>query len=279
MLEGGLKCCCLSLKCFCLSLKCFCLCSGTSCWYYLKMHLPYYDHLLVSSDQQRGNSSHRCTVHRIQFLGRWRHCQLQHNRVCSTFWETPCTKCHTSHRSSLSHSLLQNDLCLCCPFLSGNCGHVGKISEEVCPWQCVPHLCWRKGESLERLICPLCSQSLKSTDLSCRSPLPPSAPKMTTLFYWQSDSAKINNRRYWDLYLCIHLPWELVGNGHHQSHLPQKTLGGSPQPRTVLRWGSRSCKERDHWCSMSSQRRESWWGPGDTCLQRPGGRQHSWCSR
>lgn len=275
MLEGGLKCCRLSLKCFCVSLKCFCLCSGASCWYYLKTHLPYQDHLLECSDQQRENSNHRCTVHRNQFLGRWRCCQPQHNRVCYTFGEILCTKCHTSHRSSLSHSLLQNDLYLCCLFPSGNCGHVGKISEEVGPWQRVPHLCWRESESLERLICPLCSQYLKSTGSSCHSPLPPMVLKMMTRFYWQSDLVKINNQCYWDPYPCIHLPWELVGTGNHQSRLPQESL----LPHKALCWGSRSCKECDQRCSTSFQGQESQRGPGDTCLQRSGGQQHSWCSQ
>lgn len=189
MLEGGLKCCCLSLKCFC-------LCSGTLCWYHQKTHLPYHGHLLEGSDQQRENSSHRCTVRSIQFLGRWRHQQLQHSRVCSPFWESPCMKCHTSHRSSLSHGSLRNDLCLCCQFPLGNHGNAGKISGGICPWWHVHHLHQRKGQSPEGWTHPLCSRSLKSTDLSYRSPLSPPVLKTVTKFYCQADSVKVNNQRY-----------------------------------------------------------------------------------
>lgn len=275
MLEGGLKCCCLSLKRCSVSLKCFHLCSGTSCWYYLKAHLPYQDCLLECSDQQRKNSNHRCTGHRNQFLGRWRCCQLQHDRVCNISGEILCTKCHTSHRSSLSHSLLQNDLCLCCLFPSGNCGHVGNISVEAGPWQCVPHLCWKERESLERLIRPLCSQYLKSTGSSCHSPLPPLVLKMMTQFYSQSDLVKINNQCYWGPYPCTRLLWELVGIGNHQSRLLQKTL----LPHKALCWGSHSCKESDQTCSMIFQGQESPRGPGGMCLQQSGGQEHLWCSQ
>lgn len=272
MLEGGLKCCCLSLKCFC-------LCSGASCWYPQKMHLPHHGHLLECSDQQRENSSHRCTVHRIQFLGRRRRCQLQHSRVCSTFWENPGTKRHTLHRSSLSHGSLQNDLCLCCLFPLGSCGHAGKASEGTCPWQCAHHLHCRRSQSPERRRRPHCSPPPKSTGSSYRSPRSPPALKTTTQFYCQADSAEINNQQHGGLYLYIHLLWEQAGNGRDRSPSPQKAAGGSPRPRRAPCWGCCECTRCEHRHRMRSRGQGRQQGPGDACLQSPGPQRRSVCSQ